>query len=56
MSDPLSDPTLSDNEVEELRTPAGNEGEGTPRDTVEDNSLDDEVDDLFGDDDEDAPA
>lgn len=54
MSDAGLDPTLSDDELEDLATPAEN-GEGTPRDTVEDDGLDEDVDDLFGDDD-DAPV
>ncbi|KAL6708488.1 Paf1 complex component [Coniothyrium glycines] len=57
MSDAELDPTLSDNELETQATP-GEAGEGgTPRDTVEENGLDVEDDDLFGDGDEDdAPA
>lgn len=57
MSATGSDPALSDNELETQATP-GEAGEGgTPRDTVEENGLDD-VDDLFGegDEDDDAPV
>ncbi|KAF2856366.1 hypothetical protein T440DRAFT_495124 [Plenodomus tracheiphilus IPT5] len=51
----MSDAALSDEEVGGQITPAENGEHGTPRDTVEDDGLDDDVDDLFGDDD-DAPA
>lgn len=54
MSDPVLDPAVSDDEVAGLASPAEN-GEGTPRDTVEEDGLDEDADDLFGDDD-DAPA
>lgn len=54
MSDAGLDPALSDDEADGVATPADNGEEGTPRDTVED-GIDEEVDDLFGDDD-DAPA
>jgi len=51
---------LSDEEVNGQATPAGNADEGTPLNTVEDNGLEDDEDDLFGDGDgdagEDAPA
>ena len=55
MSDAALDPTLSDDELAREGTPAENGEEGTPRDTVEEDGLDEEVDDLFGDEDE-APA
>ncbi|CAO2650387.1 Nn.00g016790.m01.CDS01 [Neocucurbitaria sp. VM-36] len=55
MSDAALDPTLSDDELAGEGTPAENGEEGTPRDTVEEDGLDEEVDDLFGDEDE-APA
>jgi RNA polymerase-associated protein LEO1 len=51
---------LSDEEVNGQGTPAENADEGTPLNTVEDNGLGDDEDDLFGDGDvdagEDAPA
>jgi RNA polymerase-associated protein LEO1 len=57
MSDAALDPTISDNEVDELATPADNEELEAPRDTVEENGLDEDEDDLFGDgDDAEAPA
>jgi RNA polymerase-associated protein LEO1 len=50
MSDAAVDPTISDDEVNDLATPAENEEVEAPRDTVEENGLDDEdEDDLFGD-------
>ena len=52
MSDPASDPSISDDEAAGLATPVENGGEGTPRDTVEEGGLDEEVDDLFGDEDD----
>lgn len=57
MSDSL-DPTISDEEVDELATPGANqEEEEAPRDTVEENGLDEDEDDLFGDgDDAEEPA
>lgn len=50
MSDAGSDvgKGLSDEEVGGATAPVESETEGTPRDTVEENGLDDE-DDLFGD-------
>ena len=54
MSDAARDPTPSDDELAGEVTPAENGGGGSPRDTVEEDGLDEEVDDLFGDDD-DAP-
>lgn len=48
MSD-LEDPTLSDNEVNDLATPVDNEEAEAARDTVEENGLDEDEDDLFGD-------
>lgn len=49
MSDAVLDPTITDDEVDELATPAENEeGEGL-RDTVEENGLEEDEDDLFGD-------
>jgi hypothetical protein len=60
MSDAGHDPTLSDEEVNDQATPAENADEGTPLNTVEENGLEDDEDDLFGDGDgdagEDAPA
>jgi RNA polymerase-associated protein LEO1 len=60
MSDAGNDPTLSDEEVIGQGTPAENAEDGTPLNTVEENGLDEEDDDLFGDGDdaptEDAPA
>lgn len=49
---------ISENELEDLATPAGNEEAEATVDTVEENGLDDDEDDLFGDggDDADAPA
>ncbi|KAF1840789.1 uncharacterized protein K460DRAFT_295483 [Cucurbitaria berberidis CBS 394.84] len=55
MSDAAHDPTLSDDEAAREVTPPENGEEGTPRHTVEEDGLDAEVDDLFGDED-DAPA
>lgn len=59
MSDAGSDAGkgLSDDEVVGAAAPVESENGGTPRDTVEENGLDDE-DDLFGDggDAEDEPA
>jgi len=57
MSDAEANATISDNEVDDLATPAEEEVEA-PRDTVEENGLDDDEDDLFGDggDDEEEPA
>lgn len=50
MSDAGSDVAkgLSDEEIETAVAPADSDNGGTPRDTVEENGLDDE-DDLFGD-------
>lgn len=57
MSDTALDPTISDDEVNDLATPGENEEVEAPRDTVEENGLDDDEDDLFGDgDDADEPA
>jgi len=58
MSDAGHDPTLSDDEANGQATPAGDADEGTPLNTVEENGLDDDDDDLFGDGDagDDAPA
>ena len=60
MSDAGSDAAkgLSDDEVGGAVVPAESENGGTPRDTVEENGLDDDEDDLFGDggDAEDEPA
>jgi hypothetical protein len=61
MSDAGHDPTLSDDEVNGQAAPAENADEGTPLNTVEENGLEDDEDDLFGDGDdgdaaEDAPA
>jgi hypothetical protein len=58
MSDAAVDPSLSDDEVNDLATPAEHEEVEAPRATVEGNGLDDEdEDDLFGDgDDADADA
>lgn len=55
MSDAGLDPALSDEEVGDQASPVENGDQGTPRDTVEDDGLEEEVDDLFGDD-GDAPA
>ncbi|KAF1835480.1 hypothetical protein BDW02DRAFT_629529 [Decorospora gaudefroyi] len=55
MSDAGLDPTLSDEEVNGHVTPAENAEDGTPLKTVEENGLDEDEDDLFGDGD-DAPA
>jgi RNA polymerase-associated protein LEO1 len=56
----MSDAAISDDEVNDLATPAANEEElEAPRDTVEESGLGDEDDDddLFGDgDDADADA
>jgi RNA polymerase-associated protein LEO1 len=54
----MSDPAVSDNEVDEVTTPAANEEAEAPRDTVEEDGLDDDEDDLFGDggDDAEEPA
>ena len=49
MSDAALDPTLTDDEVDDIATPAENEEVEAPRDTVEDNGLDEDEDDLFGD-------
>lgn len=51
MSDASSDAAkgFSDDEVGGRAVPAESETGGTPRDTVEENGLDDEEDDLFGD-------
>jgi RNA polymerase-associated protein LEO1 len=58
MSDAEANATISDNEVDDVATPAANEGVEAPRDTVEENGLDEDEDDLFGDggDDEEEPA
>ena len=61
MSDAGHDPTLSDDEVNGQAAPAENADEGTPLNPVEENGLEDDEDDLFGDGDdgdaaEDAPA
>jgi RNA polymerase-associated protein LEO1 len=58
MSDAEANATISDNEVDDLATPAANEEVEAPRDTVEENGLDEDEDDLFGDggDDEEEPA
>jgi RNA polymerase-associated protein LEO1 len=61
MSDAGLDPTLSDDEETRQATPAENAGnaeEGSPLNTVEENGLDGDEDDLFGDggDEDDAPA
>ncbi|RII05129.1 hypothetical protein CUC08_Gglean010777 [Alternaria sp. MG1] len=53
MSDAGHDPTLSDDEVNGQAAPAENADEGTPLNTVEENGLEDDEDDLFA---EDAPA
>jgi RNA polymerase-associated protein LEO1 len=46
----MSDAAISDDEVNDLATPAENEEAEAPRHTVEENGLDDEdEDDLFGD-------
>lgn len=51
MSDAGSDAAkgLSDEEVGDTAAPVESENGGTPRDTVEENGLDDDEDDLFGD-------
>ncbi|KAH3918494.1 hypothetical protein HBH56_037400 [Parastagonospora nodorum] len=58
MSDAEANAAISDNEVDDLATPAANEEVEAPRDTVEENGLDEDEDDLFGDggDDEEEPA
>jgi RNA polymerase-associated protein LEO1 len=58
MSDAERDPVLSDNEVDGPATPADDEQVEAPRDTVEENGLDEDDDDLFGDggDDDDEAA
>jgi RNA polymerase-associated protein LEO1 len=48
MSDAEADPMLPENELETQNSPREDGEEGTPRDTVEENELDEEVDDLFG--------
>lgn len=58
MSDAGLDPTLSDQEVDDVATPGSGDVEA-PRDTVEENGLgEDDDDDLFGDggDDAEEPA
>jgi RNA polymerase-associated protein LEO1 len=54
----MSDAGISDNEVDDLAPPAEVEEVEAPRDTVEENGLDEDEDDLFGDggDDADEPA
>jgi hypothetical protein len=54
----MSDAGISDNEVDDLATPAEVEEVEAPRDTVEENGLDEDEDDLFGDggDDAEEPA
>jgi hypothetical protein len=59
MSDAEQNATISDNEIDDLATPAEIEEVEAPRDTVEENGLDDDEDDLFGDggdDEEEQPA
>jgi hypothetical protein len=58
MSDAGHDAAISDNEVDDVATPAANEEVEAPRDTVEEDGLDDDEDDLFGDggDDAEEPA
>jgi hypothetical protein len=57
MSDAAHNAASSDNEVDDVATPAANEEVEAPRDTVEEEGLDDD-DDLFGDggDDAEEPA
>jgi len=55
MSDAGLDPVLSDEVVGDQATPTENGEQEMPRDTIEDDGLDEEVDDLFGDD-GDAPG
>jgi RNA polymerase-associated protein LEO1 len=49
MSDAAHNAASSDNEVDDVATPAANEEVEAPRDTVEEHGLDDDDDDLFGD-------
>lgn len=49
MSDAGHDPTLSGDEANGHATPADDGEGGTPLNTVEENGLDDDDDDLFGD-------
>jgi RNA polymerase-associated protein LEO1 len=49
MSDAALDATLTDDEVDEIATPAENDGLEAPVDTVEENGLDEDEEDLFGD-------
>lgn len=54
MSDAGQDPTLSDNEANGHATAAENADGGSPLNTVEENGLEDDEDDLFGDGGDDA--
>lgn len=56
MSDAGQDPTLSDNEANDQPTSAENAEGGSPLNTVEENELEDDEDDLFGDGGDDADA
>ena len=49
MSDAALDPTITDDEVDEIATPAENDEVEAPVDTVEENGLGEDEDDLFGD-------
>jgi RNA polymerase-associated protein LEO1 len=49
MSDAALDPTITDDEVDEQATPAEHEEGEALRDTVEENGLEEDEDDLFGD-------
>jgi RNA polymerase-associated protein LEO1 len=55
MSDAGNDPTLSDDDVNGQAIAAENAEDGTPLNTVEDNGLDEDDDDLFGDQGDGAP-
>jgi|TARA_R110002003_G_scaffold3201_2_gene24899 RNA polymerase-associated protein LEO1 len=57
MSDAALDPTITDDEVDGVATPAADEEAEPARDTVEENGLEEDEDDLFGDgDDAEEPA
>ena len=49
MSDAALDRTITDDEVDDVATPAENEEVEAPVDTVEENGLEEDEDDLFGD-------
>jgi len=49
MSDAPLDPTITDDELEDVGTPPEDEATEAPVDTVEENGLEEDEDDLFGD-------